>query len=174
MEALATKRYATPFIKNGMIAVSLFLLSEIISCILWIYKRQDPSFPTFDGNILRSFLEIALWPYAFVTGAGSAQITSGMFPGQLLITGTVFIPTIMLVLLFVTFSCFLKLTEIAKKLLLSYQLDRLCRLFLRVRLVGVFEPPEKLKGFGYCNLAFLALLDLSLVTGAGALVTRIF
>ena len=174
MEALATRRYAVPFIKNAMFALSLFSLSQIVSCILWVYKRQDPSFPKFDHNILQNFLEITLWPYAFVTGPGSAQITSDVFPGQLLITGTVFIPTIMLVSLFIVFSTFLKLTEIIKKLLLSHELDRLCRLFLRVRLVGVFEPPEKLKNFGYCNLAFLALLDLSLVTGAGALANRIF
>jgi hypothetical protein len=174
MQALATKRYAFLFLKNAMISLSLFSLSQIVSCILWVFKREDPSFPKFDHSIFQNFLEIALWPYAFVTGPGSAQITSDTFPGQLLITGTVFIPTILLVSLFTIFSTFLKLTEIIKRLLLSHQLDQLCRLFLRVRLVGVLEPPEKVRNFGYCNLAFLALLDLSLVTGAGALVARIF
>jgi len=174
MQALATKRYAFLFIKNATFAVSLFLLSQIVSCVLWIYKRQDPSFPKFDNSILHNFLEIAIWPYAFVTGSGSTQITSDPFPGQLLITGTVFIPTILLVSLFIIFSIFLKLTEIIKRLLLSHQLDCLCRLFIRARLIGVFEPPEKVKSFGYCNLAFLALLDLSLVSGAGVIATRIF
>jgi hypothetical protein len=174
MEALQTKRYVLPFFKNAMIAVFLFFLSQIVSCILWVYKRQDPSFPKFDQSILQTFLEIASWPYAFVTGPGSSQIISDVFPGQLFITGTVFIPTIMLVSLFIIFSSFLKLTEIIKRLLLSHQLDRLCRLFLRVRLIGVFEPPTKIESFGYCNLAFLALLDLSLVAGVGVLAARIF
>jgi hypothetical protein len=174
MQALETKRYTVFLIKSGACAVSLFLLSQVISCILWVYKRQDPNFPKFDNSMLHNFAEITLWPYAFVTGPGSAQITSSPFPGQLLITGTVFIPTIMVLSLFVVFSMFLKLTEIIKRRLLFHQLDRLCRLFVRVRLIGVFETPEKVKSFGYCNLAFLALLDISLVLGAGRIVSRIF
>jgi hypothetical protein len=174
VRALATKRYTYFFAKNALFAASLFSLSQIVSCILWVYKRQDPSFPKFENSIIRNFLEIATWPYAFVTGPGSTQITSDPFPGQLLITGTVFIPTIMLVSLFIIFSIFLKLTELIKKLLLSHQLDPLCRLFIRIRLIGIFEAPEKVNSFGYCNLAFLALLDLSLVSGAGVIATRIF
>lgn len=174
LKALETKKYASLFIQNAFIATSLFLLSQILSCIFWVYKRQDPSFPKFDQGILHNLLEIALWPYAFVTGPGSSQITSDLFPGQLLITGTVFIPIIILVSIFIVFSAFLKMTELLKRLLLTHQLDRLCRLFLRVRLVGILEPPERIKSFGYCNLAFLALLDLSLVSVAGALATRLF
>jgi hypothetical protein len=174
MQALETKRYTFFLIRSGAFAVCLFLLAQVVSCILWVYKREDPSFPKFDNSMLHNFLEIATWPYAFVTGPGSAQITSSPFPGQLLITGTVFIPTIMVVSLFIVFSMFLKLTEAIKKLLLLHQLDRLCRLFVRVRLIGVFENSEKVKSFGYCNLAFLALLDLSLVLGVGRVVARIF
>ncbi len=171
--SLETKKYTPLFAQNAMIAVALFFVSQIISCVFWLYKRQNPAFPRFDQNMFHNVLEIALWPYAFVTGPGSSQIISDLFPGQLLITGTVFFPTIMLVSLFIIFSSFLKLTEIIKIALLSRQLDRLCRLFLKVRLIGAFEPPEKIKTFGYCNLAFLALLDLSLVSVAGALVARI-
>jgi hypothetical protein len=174
MEALETKRYVFPFFKNAMFAVSLFFLSQIVSCVLWVYKRQDPSFPKFDQGILQTFAEIALWPYAFVTGPGSSQITSEAFPGQLLITGTVFIPTIILVSLFIIFSSFLKLTEVIKKLLLSHQLDRFCRAFLLVRLIGIFESQKKVESFGYCNLAFLALLDVSLAAGIGVAFDRIF
>jgi hypothetical protein len=174
MEAIETKRYVFPFFKNAMFAASLFFLSQIVSCVLWVYKRQDPSFPKFDQGVLQTFAEIALWPYAFVTGPGSSQITSEAFPGQLLITGTVFIPTIILVSLFIIFSSFLKLTKIIKKLLLTHQLDRFCRVFLLVRLIGVFEPPEKVERFGYCNLAFLALLEASFTAGIGVAFGRIF
>jgi hypothetical protein len=172
--ALATKRYVFLFTRNAMVAGSLFFISQIISCVFWVYKRQDPSFPKFGQNALANLSEIALWPYAFVTGQGSSQIVSEPFPGQLLITGTVFIPTITLVLLFVIFSLFLRLTELAKTVLLSHKLDGFCRLFLRVRLVALFEPPRRVKTFGYCNLAFLALLDLALVSVAGAFAARIF
>jgi hypothetical protein len=173
MRSLETKEYASSFFKNAMVAVSLFLLSQVVSCFLWVYKRQDPSFPKFDQNIIHNFLEIALWPYAFVTGPGSAQIVSAVFPGQLFITGTVFIPTIMLVSLFIIFSCFLKLTEVIKKLLLSNRLDKFCRLFLLVTLVGILDP-KKVKTFGYCNLAFLVLFNLSLIAGARVAVARWF
>jgi hypothetical protein len=134
MQALATKRYTFFFVKNATFAVSLFLLSQIVSCILWVYKRQDSGFPKFDNSIFHNFFEISLWPYAFVTGPGSAQIITDPFPGQLLITGTVFIPTIMLISLFIVFSVFLKFTMIVKELLLSHQLDRFCRLLIRVSL----------------------------------------
>jgi len=160
IEALSTRRYAVIFAKNVAFATLLFLLSQVVSCLLWVYKRQDPSFPKFDNSILYNFVEITLWPYAFVTGPGSSQITSNPFPGQLLITGTVFIPTIMLVLLFVLFSGFLKITESLKVLLRDHKLDRLCRLLIRAKLVGLFEAPEKLESFGYCNLALLVLMEL--------------
>jgi hypothetical protein len=173
LESLKEKRYAWPFLKNALFAIFLFLSSQVVSCFLWIYKRQDPSFPTFANGIFRNFMEIALWPYAFVNGSGSTQITSEPFPGQLLITGTVFIPTIMLVSLFIIFSVFLKLTESIKQLLRSHKLDRFCRLFIRARVIGVFEPAEKLETFGYCNIALLALLDLSIVACAGALAARL-
>ena len=174
VDALATKRYISIFAKNIAFATLLFFLSQIVSCVLWVYKRQDPAFPKFENSIFYNFFEVALWPYASVTGPGSSQITSDPFPGQLLITGTVFIPTITLVFLFVLFSMFLKLTELIKKLLRSHKLDWLCRRFLRAKLVGLFEQPEKLEGFGYCNLAFLALLELSLASSAGAIVSHIF
>jgi hypothetical protein len=174
MRAIETKKYVSLFAQNAMVAVALFLISQIVSCVFWVYKRQDPSFPTFSQNAFHNILEVALWPYAFVTGQGSSQIISDLFPGQLLITGTVFIPTMTLVLLFIVFSLFLKLTETIKTVLLSHKLDRFCRLILRVQLVGLLEPSRKLKSFGYCNLAFLALLNLSLVSMAGAIVARIF
>lgn len=173
LEALATKKYAASLLKSASFAVALFLLSQAISCIFWIYKRQDPYFPKFDNGIIQNFLEIALWPYAFVTGPGSTQITSDPFPGQLLITGTVFIPTTMLISLFVIFSTFLKLTEQAKQALLSRKLDSLCRRFIKVSLIGIFQPPEKVESFGYCNLAFLALLNLLFTSIFGAVIARI-
>jgi hypothetical protein len=173
LDALATKKYTASLLKSTAFAIILFLLSQAISCIFWIYKRQDPSFPKFDDNILRNFLEISLWPYAFVTGPGSTQITSDPFPGQLLITGTVFVPTTIFILLFVLFSAFLKLTGQVKQALLSHKLDPLCRRLIRVSLIDIFQPPEKVESFGYCNLAFLALLNLFITSIFSAVIARI-
>jgi len=172
LAAQDTGRYAYFFVRNLVTVLALFIPSQIISCILWVYKRQDPAFPALQGNLLHQFIEITTWPYAFATGPNATQIVSDLFPGQLLITGIVFFPTILIVSLFVIYSVFLRLTKAAKKALLSHKLDKLCRVFLRVRLIGIFEPDEKKRGFGYCNLAFLGLLDLTIVTMIGVLASR--
>lgn len=173
LAAQATGRYAYFFLRNIFTVSALFVPSQAISCILWIYKRENPAFPTLQGNLLHQFMEITTWPYAFATGPNAAQIVSDLFPGQLLITGVVFFPTILLVSLFVVYSAFLRITEAVKKVLLSHKLDKLCRTFLRIRLIGIFEPDKKKKGFGYCNLAFLGLLDLTIVTAIGALASHL-
>jgi hypothetical protein len=159
--------------RNLISVCGLFVPSQIVSCVLWVYKRHNPDFPALHGNLVHQFLEVATWPYAFVTGPDATQIVSGLFPGQLLITGIVFFPTLLLISIFVVYYAFLQLTQAIKKLLLSRELDNLCRAFLRVRLIAIFEPAEKVKGFGYCNLAFLGLLDLSIVTVLGALASRL-
>lgn len=173
LAAQATGRYAYFFVRNLLTMLALFVPSQIVSCILWIYKREDPAFPALQGNLLHQFMEITTWPYAFATGPHATQIVSHLFPGQLLITGIVFFPTILLVSLFVIYSAFLRLTKAIKKVLLSHKLDKLCRTFLRIRLIGIFEPDKKKKGFGYCNLAFLGLLDLAIVATIGVLASQL-
>ncbi|MCG6207326.1 hypothetical protein LPW26_21990 [Rhodopseudomonas sp. HC1] len=172
LQALETKRYIALLLKNIFVAILLFFGAQTASCMLWIYKRQDPNFPKLEGNFLQQFAEITTWPYAFVTGPGSTEINSLLFPGQLLITGTVFIPTTLLILALIVFSSFLKATEFTKKFLLSRKWDSLCRILVRVRLVGLLEPPEKVRSFGYCNLAFVAFLDLLIVSIVSAVVSH--
>lgn len=171
--AQKTGRYAYYFTRNLVTVIGLFIPSQIVSCILWVYKREHPSFPDLHGNIVQNFFEETTWPYAFATGHDATQIVSGLFPGQLLITGIVFVPTLLVVSMFVVYYGFLQVTQAAKRLLLSHRLDDLCRAFLRVRLIAIFEPPDKVKGFGLCNLAFLGLLDLSIVTLLGAVASRL-
>jgi hypothetical protein len=148
-------------------------LAQFVSCVLWVYKRKSPDFPALDGNFLHRFLEISSWPYAFVTRPDATQFFSVKFPGQLLITGIVFFPTLIIVTMLIVYSIFLKLAELAKSQLISRKLDNLCRLILRINLIGIFESAESVKGFGYCNLAFLVLLNGSLVALFGALVSRL-
>jgi hypothetical protein len=173
LAAQATGRYAYFFVRNLLTVFALFVPSQIVSCTLWIYKREDPAFPALQGDLLHQFMEITTWPYAFATGPNATQVVSDPFPGQLLITGIVFFPTILLVSLFVVYSAFLRLTKTIKKVLLSHKLDKLCRTFLRVRLIGIFEPDKKKKGFGYCNLAFLGILDLTIMTTFGVLASKL-
>ncbi len=57
MLAQTTKRYAYHFTRNLLAVFGLFVPSQIVSCILWIYKREDPAFPVLHGNLFHQFLE---------------------------------------------------------------------------------------------------------------------
>lgn len=170
LNAQTSKRYIFYFVKDGIYAAILFLPSQIISCFLWVFKRENREFPGMQDSLLQNFWDISLWPYAFVSHYGATDVTGQLFPGQLLITGTVFFPTIALVSIFVVFSIFLKLSLYTKRLLLKLDLDRLCRIYLKINLVGIFEPKDKVARFGYCNLAMLVVLQLIMVTAISQLV----
>ena len=124
-------------------------------------------------SLLQNFWDISLWPHSFVSHYGATDVTGQLLPGQLLITGTVFFPTIVLVSIFDVFSVFLKMTLYTKRLVLKLDLDRLCRIYLKINFVGIFEPKDKVARFGYCNLAMLVVLDLGIVTALSKLVDLI-
>lgn len=174
MDAKKTGRYVFYFLKDAGIATALFLMSQAVSCVLWVLKRENSGFPKFDDGLLNQFVEITLWPYAFVSGEGSSTIVSDPFPGQLLITGTVYVPTITLGIMFLVFTVFLALARAVKGFLISKQLDRICRLFLKVHLVGMFNPDAIGNRFRYCNYAFLALLNIGFITTISILASRSF
>jgi hypothetical protein len=96
-----------------------FIISQIVSNVIWPYKT-NLHVPLED----RIFsLTIALWPYAFVFDAGSEpRYLPLIFPGQLLITGTVFLPTLLSVALFMFFSATIFLTSLIKRALTRYNL----------------------------------------------------
>ena len=66
-------------------------------------------------SLLQNFWDISLWPHSFVSHYGATDVTGQLLPGQLLITGTVFFPTIVLVSIFDVFSVFLKMTLYTKR-----------------------------------------------------------
>ena len=86
-------------IKDIIYAFMLFLLSQIISNILYPLSIENPpqDFDPFS-------IEAALMPYAFVYDASGKQVQfyDFIFPGQLFITGTVFAPTCLVMLLVLT------------------------------------------------------------------------
>lgn len=174
MNAQKSGRYVFFFLKDVVIATVLFLMSQAVSCVLWVLKREDSDFPSFDDGLFSQFIEITIWPYAFVSGQGSAAIVSDPFPGQLLITGTVYFPTLMLGILFIVFTLFLAVARTIKSFLVSRQMDKLCRLFLKVHLVGMFNPEAIGNKFRYCNYAFIALLNISFITTISVLAGRAF
>ena len=174
IQAQETRRYVYFFLKDMVAATVLFLMSQSVSCVLWVLKRDNSDFPDLGESLFDKFIEITLWPYAFVSGQGAAEIISPLFPGQLRITGTVYFPTLILGTLFVVFALFLLVARTIKRFLISRQLDRICRLFLKIHLVGMFNPSNVGNQFRYCNYAFMALLNISFITSISVLASRAF
>lgn len=159
LKARASKRYFTFFGRDMLFAAGLFLISQVISCVLWYLKREGVEGFELGSGLFSSFAEITMWPYAFTTGQGSTEIVSTLFPGQLLITGTIFFPTVMLGMAFVMFTLFLKIADLIKRFLVSKSLDRICRVFVKIRIRAMFAPTPDGANFSHCNLAFVILFD---------------
>ena len=67
LSAQSSKRYIYYFLKDGIYAAILFLPSQIISCFLWVFKRENREFPGMQDSLLQNFWDISLWPYSFVS-----------------------------------------------------------------------------------------------------------
>ena len=83
--------------KNLIYCFGFFLLSQLISNLIWPLKT-NLDIPILDRLTSPA---IALWPYAFILDASATppQYVPLIFPGQLLITATVFLPTLVTVLI---------------------------------------------------------------------------
>jgi len=70
---------------------------------------------------------IMLWPYAFIVDASSAspQYLPIIFPGQLLITGTVFLPALITLMLFVVWSVTIHSIGFVKGRLVAHDLTQI-------------------------------------------------
>jgi len=89
MKAQTSHRYTFYFLKDIVVASVIFIFSQSVSCVLWVFKREDTSYPEIGTNVFQNFIDITIWPYTFVSGQGASEIISPLFPGQLIITGTV-------------------------------------------------------------------------------------
>ena len=78
--------------KDMICAALLFILSQLISNVLYPLSIETPP-----ENYNPISIEAALMPYAFVQDATYTNVDfyNFIFPGQLFITGTVFVPTIL-------------------------------------------------------------------------------
>lgn len=153
--AVKTGKYSLYFLKDIAIASVLFLFSQIISCWFWLEKVRDSQSPSFDGNIVETFFEISLWPYAFVTNMETHSIIGPLIPGQLLITGTVYFPTVVIALILISFSSFIWISKRIKLALSNAKLEYICTKYLRIRPETVFIPSEKIADYGSCNLVLM-------------------
>lgn len=172
-KAKETGKFVFYFFRDAMFATGLFLLSQTVSCVLWFLKREEANLPASDLGIIGNFLEITLWPYAFVSGESSLEIVSDFFPGQLIITGTVFFPTIMLSTIFLVYSVFLYSTRAIKTFLISRQMDKICRVFLKVNLTAMFVNPSNEQTFHYCNYAFIFLFNTLMIASLSAIISNV-
>jgi hypothetical protein len=106
--------------KNFGLAIVLFMLSQLVSNLIWPLKTN------IDVSLGERLLSpaIALWPYAFVIDASAVppHILYPIFPGQLLITGTVFLPTLVIALLLIVTTLSIRIPQLLKRFLISRDL----------------------------------------------------
>jgi hypothetical protein len=97
-----------------------FLASQLVSNLIWPLKTN------IDVSIVDRILSpaIPLWPYAFIldAGSGSVQYLPFVFPGQLLITGTVFLPVVLVAMLFVVWAITIHVAGLVKIRLVAHDL----------------------------------------------------
>jgi hypothetical protein len=110
-------------IKNIVYCFAFFLLSQLVSNLIWPLKT-NLEIPVADRLFSPA---IALWPYAFILDANASppQYLNPVFPGQLLITGTVFLPSLIVVLLLAVLSISIKIVQLPKRFLVEQDLVQL-------------------------------------------------
>jgi hypothetical protein len=109
--------------KNLLYCFVFFILSQLVSNLIWPLKT-NLAIPIADRFFSPA---IALWPYAFVLDANAVppQYLNPIFPGQLLITGTVFLPTLIIVLLLIVLTISIKAVQLPKRFLIAQDLVQL-------------------------------------------------
>ncbi len=159
--------------KDLLFAGFCFIFSQVISCFLWYFKRDTYEAVNLStsGEIINTaylFIDITLWPYAFIGANDANSILNVYFPGQLLITGTVFIPTIFVLLMALSLAFFLQLSY-QIKIRLSYlkinktTLEDLCSKPVFIPFYSKVKQKGD-KNISYCNALLIgALYSLSSV-----------
>ena len=157
---------------DACFGVGLLLVSQIVSCILWVVKRAQHDFPT-DTNLLFLFADITLWPYSFVRNIQEGELIGQLLPGQLLITGTVIIPTLFIVFIAVTFVLTLRGSWYIKKILMKINMDELCYKYLKI--LTIHHDTLSFRGnYGYCNVVIVLGLNSFLWSTFYAMFASIF
>ena len=144
------------------LAVLFFVPNQIVSCFLWYVKRAENNVE-FTGNVFATFFDLTLWPYALVGNVETNTAIGQLFPGQLIITGTVFFPTIALVSVMILYRLFLIFSYYIKKMLIYMGIDELCKKYLEMNSISPFQMQPS-GGFGYCNAALVLIFNGILIS----------
>ena len=151
-----------------LLATLFFLPNQIISCTLWYVKRAENNVE-FSGDWALIFVDLTFWPYALVENVDINSTIGQLFPGQLIITGTVFFPTVSMILIMVIYRLFLSASYYIKIALIYLGIDKLCRKYIEIVSYSPFQmQPEG--SFGYCNTALIIAFNsflLSMVYDSG-------
>jgi hypothetical protein len=109
--------------KNLGYCLVFFLLSQTVSDLIWPLKTN------IDVPVAERFFNpaVALWPYAFILDAASVspRYLPVIFPGQLLITGTVFLPALLSLMIFIVWAITNHALAPIKRRLIAYDLAQI-------------------------------------------------
>ena len=109
-------------VKNIAYSFAFFCCSQAISNLIWPIKTNV------DVSLFNRIFSpgIVFWPYAFTVDSTSAspQYLHPIFPGQLLITGTVFLPTLVVPFLAVFLLILVNILALLKRYLIANDLTQ--------------------------------------------------
>ena len=156
-------KYLRYFSLDLVIATIIFCISQAFSCILWLLKRDTYDNSSlnnedFGSSLFEAFVDISLWPYTFFNNANTDIVDSQFFlPGQMLITGTIYFPTMIVAIIFITYYIFFKFSHSIKSILFSINrstFEKICTGLVILRGINVQEA----RTLGICNVALLGVL----------------
>jgi hypothetical protein len=178
INSLNTRRYTNVVLYAAIdltCAFLLFVCSQLVSNILYPLAITNPP-----ANYNPFSIDAALMPYAFLKGVEGPTVTyfNFTFPGQLFITGTVFIPTLVSMGLVTSFSIILLIGEYVKKAQSALLgIDGLSQSLGPEPLVGPYQTPQMRRAAHCFDLAAHAMLAVFTSTISGIIVvifTRLF
>ncbi len=144
------------------LATIFFVPNQIASCFLWYVKRAENNIE-FTGNLFATFFDLVFWPYALVGNVEANTTIGQLFPGQLIITGTVFFPTIAMISVLFLYRIFLTVSYYVKKALIFVGIDEFCKKYLEMNSISPFQfQPDG--SFGYCNAALVLVFNGILIS----------
>jgi hypothetical protein len=136
--------------RNLAFASLFFCMSQVVSNVIWPLKTNTEV--PFTSRVFSP--AITLWPYAFVfdTNSASPEYMQPFFPGQLLITTTVFLPTVIVMLLSLVFLISIYVLGGVKRQLIAHNL-------VPLRIQVTLGPGEKsMAQFGWLNAITIGIV----------------
>jgi hypothetical protein len=138
-------------------AIVFFIFNQAISCVLWYLKRREQNV-VLSWDVIAEFIDITLWPYSFVSNIKTGERFGALFPGQLLITGTVFLPTLVIWGMIILYTTQTYVVEVIKKIVRKETTQKFCRKYLTQSGVSVSEL-ESHTSISFCNVVAMLIFN---------------